>query len=584
MAEDLRADTVLAVDFGTATTRVSLFDVVEGAYRYIGSGSAPSTINPPYLEASEGMRHALAELQAVTGRVMLDEAARLIMPATPDGTGTDIFVATASGGPAVRAVLVGLLPDVSLNSARRLAAASYIAVVEALSLGDRRREEQQVDAILNARPDLILIAGGTDGGAKEAVLKFADTLGLACRLFPPDTRINVLYAGNGELQETIKERLGDLAVLYTAPNLLPELGAETPGPARAELARVFEELRLAQIGGFRDLSAYAGGRILPTAQAEGRVVQFLSRALGPKGSVLAVNVGSASTSIAAAFGGELFLTVRPDVGVGVHAPAALAEFPVSNFARWIPAAIEDNAVRAFVLNKGVHPHSIPADLNDLHLEHALARQALRAALKTARPAWPENVRGPRGDLLPWFDLIVAGGAALAHAPNPAAAALLLLDALQPTGLSTLLLDAQHVMAALGAIAQFHPLAVVQSFDSGGLLPLGTSIGLVGEARAESTVCQARLVYENGADLAAEVKAGSLEVLPLALGQSGKLTLRPRPGIDAGFGPGRAKTIEVTGGAVGVIVDGRGRPLVFPKADDKRFERLQEWSLKIGATV
>jgi hypothetical protein len=52
----------------------------------------------------------------------------------------------------------------------------------------------------------------------------------------------------------------------------------------------------------------------------------------------------------------------------------------------------------------------------------------------------------------------------------------------------------------------------------------------------------------------------------------------------GFGPGRGKTFEVTGGAVGVIIDARGRPLVFPKAPDQRIEALQQWSLKIGATV
>ncbi len=74
------------------------------------------------------------------------------------------------------------------------------------------------------------------------------------------------------------------------------------------------------------------------------------------------------------------------------------------------------------------------------------------------------------------------------------------------------------------------------------------------------------------------------MLPLPLGQDAKLTLKPRPGIDAGFGPGRGKTFDVSGGAVGVIIDARGRPILFPKSAAKRFEMLQEWSLKIGATV
>lgn len=580
---DFHADTILAADFGTATTRVSLFDVVEGTFRYVASGEAPSSIEPPYLEASEGMRHALADLQAITGRAMLDEASRLIMPATADGSGADVFVVTASGGPAVRAVLVGLLPDGSLDSARRLAASSYISVLDAFSLGDRRREEQQVDALLAAKPNLIIIAGGTDGGARDAVLKLAETVGLACQLLAQESRPNVVYAGNAALQEEIVALLANGAIVSTAPNILPELGAASPAPARAELARVLQELRLSQIGGFRDLTGYAGGQILPTAQAEGNVVRYVSRALETKNGILSVNVGSASTSVAAAFDGELYLNVRPDLGVGVNAAAVLAETSPENLARWIPQEIAQDALHDFIFNKSVRPHTIPADPMDLQLEQALAREVLRAGLRTARSGWPHSAPGVRADLLPWCDLIVGGGAVLGQAPRPGASALLLLDALQPAGVATLLLDAHHVLAALGAAAHVNPLAVVQAFDSS-FLTLGMAIAAVGAARPEAVVCQAKLVYENGTDLTVDVKAGSLEILPLPLGQDARLTLKPRSGIDVGFGPGRSKTFEVTGGAVGVMIDARGRPIAFPKTPEKRFEMLQEWNLKIGATV
>src|SRR4051794_29745234 len=132
------SDTLLAVDFGAANTRVLLFDTVESVYRFVGFGEAPSTVNAPYRDASEGLHHALQALQAVTGRQVLDEHAGLIMPATSDGRGVDRFVAPSSAGPAVRALLVGLLPDVSLASARRIAASSYINVLDTFSLGDTR--------------------------------------------------------------------------------------------------------------------------------------------------------------------------------------------------------------------------------------------------------------------------------------------------------------------------------------------------------------------------------------------------------------------------------------------------------------
>ena len=139
-------DTLLAVDFGSANTRALLFDVVESGYRFVGYGEAPSTVNAPYHDASEGLHHALEALQAVTGRQVLDEHAHLTMPATVDGRGVDSFVATSSAGPAVRTLLVGLLPDVSLASARRIAASSYLNVLDTFSLGDVRGEDEQIDA------------------------------------------------------------------------------------------------------------------------------------------------------------------------------------------------------------------------------------------------------------------------------------------------------------------------------------------------------------------------------------------------------------------------------------------------------
>src|SRR3990172_898250 len=114
MAFTESAGTILAVDFGTASTRASLFDLVEGVDRFVAGGGGACRVVPPYLDAAEGMRQALHNLQQVTGRQMLDDdGAHLMMPMTADGHGCDSFVATASAGPAVRALLVGLLPEAS---------------------------------------------------------------------------------------------------------------------------------------------------------------------------------------------------------------------------------------------------------------------------------------------------------------------------------------------------------------------------------------------------------------------------------------------------------------------------------------
>ena len=75
------SDSLLAVDVGTVTTRAVLFDVVEGYYRFIASGHAPSTAAAPFKDLSEGVHHAIEDLQRITGHKFLGEDQRLIIPA-----------------------------------------------------------------------------------------------------------------------------------------------------------------------------------------------------------------------------------------------------------------------------------------------------------------------------------------------------------------------------------------------------------------------------------------------------------------------------------------------------------------------
>ena len=574
-------DTILAVDFGSATTRALLFDVVENVYRFVGYGEAPTTVDAPYRDASEGMRHALDMLQESTGRRVLDDSATLIMPATTGGRGADAFVATSSAGPAVRGLLVGLLPDVSLLSARRLASSHYISVLDSISLGDLRGEDEQIDAVIAARPELLVIAGGSDGGAADALLKLVETISLACHLLPPGTSTKALFAGNAAVAPRLTELLGRVAQVSTAANVQPELGREQLGPARAELGKVYEQIRLEQIGGFAQLAQWSGGRILPTAQAEGTFVRFLSQLPAWPRGALGVNVGAASTSVAAAWRGELRLNVQTRLGLGVNAAKTLESTPVEQISRWVPEPVSDEQMRDFIYNKSAHPHSVPDEPQDLWLELALARHVLRAALGVARADWPETAPGARPELLPWFSLIMGGGAVLGRAPKPGLAALVLLDALQPVGLTRLMVDPYHLAPTLGAAAAQHPIMVAQVYDSLAFLDLGTAVSLIGRGRLGEVACSVKLVEDGAPERQVEVPFGSLAVIPLPPGHIAKLTVRPRPGFNAGFGTGWGRALRVRGGLLGIVIDARGRPLLLPRPPEQRQELMKQWFWKMG---
>jgi len=232
------ADSLLAVDVGTVTTRAALFDVVEGYYRFVASGNAPSTAGAPFKDLSEGVHRAIENLQQITGRKFLGEDQRVIIP-SDDGKGVDTFAATFSAGPAMKTVVVGLLNDVSVESVQRLARTAYVRVVDTMGLNDKRKPEEQIDTLLRLRPDLILVAGGTDNGATLSVRHMIETIGLACYILPAENRPALLYAGNQALADEIKSSLQNLtSALSISSNIRPELETEDLQPAQNALARL----------------------------------------------------------------------------------------------------------------------------------------------------------------------------------------------------------------------------------------------------------------------------------------------------------------------------------------------------------
>lgn len=578
MSEIADSGPLLAIDLGSVTTRAALFDVVDGQYRFVAGASVPTTADAPISDVGEGARRALEQLRAVTGRSLLDEDGAAIVSAADEASGVESLSITASVGPPVRVVLAGLMPDVSLASARRLAASGYFQVVDELSLGDRRRPEQQLDAIVAARPDVVIAAGGTDGGSSDAVLKLIETIGLATHVLPAGHKPVLLFAGNAQLADRIMEMLSGIVDVRAAPNIRPGLDRQNLAPARTQLADLFQSTLSKQVPGFADVIEWSGGRVLSTADAMALAVRMLGQTQASGKAMLGLDLGASSTVVAASLAGQGSLSVQLDLGLGVPAAGLLQHITLADFKRWLPIQLSDDQVRETLYNKSLHPRAIPAETNDLLLEHAVAREILRLAISRARSDWPDSAgRGPDPAG------IIAGGAALTQSGMAGRAALVLLDAVQPVGVTTLALDPSGLLPAMGALASANPVAALQVLGSPtGLMHLGTVISPVGHARTGETILKLDMVDASGQATHAEAQFGSLHVLPLPAGSSAELTLTPLHRFDVGLGgPGRGGRIRATGGALGVVVDARGRPIQLPPQPEQRLEAAQKWLWELG---
>jgi MutL protein len=577
------ADSLLAVDVGTATTRAALFDVVEGCYRFIASGNAPTTAAAPFKDLGEGVRQAIEKLQGVTGRRFLGDDRNLIVP-VKDGRGVDIFAATFSAGPALKTVVVGLLDDVSVESTQRLARTTYAHVVDTIGLNDRRKTEQQIDGIVRLRPDLILVAGGTDQGATSSVRHLIETVGLACYILPGENRPALLFAGNKKLAEEIQNNLQSLTLsLSISSNIRPNLETEDLQPAQYALANLYTQVRRSQMSGVDELIAWSANTLMPTAFAEGRIIRFLSQVYDSSKGILGVDLGASAATVAAAFGGDLTLGVYPQLGLGEGLANLLRYTNLNEILKWIPLDLPAEMVREYLYQKSIYPASLPATAEDLAIEQALARQNLAVAMSSLAKDFPRQARRAASGLAPYFEPILACGSVLTHAPTLGQSLLILLDAIQPLGATTMILDQNYLLPAMGAAASRNSLLPIQILESGAFLGLATVVGPYSSARPGTPILAGRLVYQNGNESRIEIKQGALEIFPLPVGQSGRLFLDPLHHADIGFGPGKtnAAGISVTGTALGVVIDARGRPLRFPADAGKRRDIQKKWLWTLG---
>ncbi|MFN2119741.1 MAG: hypothetical protein ACK2T0_05080, partial [Anaerolineales bacterium] len=183
--------------------------------------------------------------------------------------------------------------------------------------------------------------------------------------------------------------------------------------------------------------------------------------------------------------------------------------------------------------------------------------------------------------MPAFEPIIASGGALADGATPGQNMLLLLDAIQPAGIATMILDKRGLLPMLGAAATRNSILPVQVLESGAFHSLGTAVSISGFGSGDQVVALARLTAENGTEAQAEIRAGRLTMLPLPQGQTARLAISARHNADVGFGAGRSGSVTVSGGMMGVVFDARGRPLELPSDSVHRRELLGRWLASLG---
>ena len=590
MAEERTIESILVADCGTVFTKLLLLESVEGRYRFVAQAETLTTINPPWDDLSVGVVNALEELEQITGRTLYG-AGRLITP-QHGLEGVDAFVVILSAPEPLNLVIAGLVREMSLESARRAASGTYTTIKTILSREGSLNSPQTTwsRTVRDISPDAVLLVGGVDGGARRPVMELADAIALAASMLERDQRPVVLYAGNAELRPQITKLMGDITHVEVVDNVHPTADTEHLGPAQSTLEQFYIDERMNKASGAETLLTWSRLPLLPTATAFARVVDYLCRSEGNGAGradrgVLGIDVGAATTTVAASFEDRSYVTIY-DKGIAYGPLEWIEEHGTASLLQWLPEEMEEEELLVLLHNRELRPWTVPQDPRELWVEQAVVREMLRSALDMARPTWDAGKANAVPGMLPGVDPILISGGGLVHMPRPGQALLITLDGLQPTGISTLLLDVNRAAPALGAVAGLKPLAAASALEasasgSGALVPLGTVISPVGKARPGEAVMRMRITYEDGGMLNVEARYGDIEIWPLLPGQKATLELRPNRRFDVGLGFGRGGKVQAIGGLVGLVVDARGRPLTLPEDPDRRRRVLHGWIWDVG---
>jgi len=586
---------ILATDCGSTTTKAILIEKRGDEYRLIVRGEAPTTVEAPVEDVTKGVINAISEVEELTGRKLLRDG-RLIKPQT-DEEGIDIYISTSSAGGGLQMMVAGVVRSMTAESAERAALGAGAIVMDVIASNDGRKPHEKIDRIRRLRPDMILLSGGVDGGTVSHVVELAEIIAAA----NPRPRLGigyqlpVIYAGNRDARDQIRKTLHGKVALEIVDNIRPTMERENLMPARLKIQELFLEHVMAHAPGYDKLISWTDTPIMPTPAAVGYIIQTIARRRGIQ--VVGVDIGGATTDVFSVFQGTFNRTVSANLGMSYSVSNVLAEAGVENVMRWVPFRMDEGDLRNRIKNKMIRPTTIPQTTAELMVEHALAREALRLAFeqhkklavglkgihqeRTISDAFAQTGTGQTLVDMMGLDLIVGSGGVLSHAPRRSQAAMMLIDAFQPEGVTHLAVDSIFMMPQLGVLAQVNEEAALQVFERDCLIHLGTCIAPVGQGE-EGRPCLTIKARLPEGEIEEEIPFGQIRLLPLGVGQKARVYLKPRRRFDVGAGRGNEMEIEVEGGVVGLILDTRGRPLDLNMNTPNRVDRITEWMKTLNA--
>lgn len=261
----------LLIDFGSTYTKVIAVDIEKEIV--IGRAQAPTTVDT---DVTIGLNNALSNLFKTYGI---------------DKTQIQDSYASSSAAGGLKMAAIGLVPELTLEAARRAALGAGAKVTCSYGF---EINKQIVHEIESAKCDMILLCGGTDGGDQNVIVHNARLLAQS------NIKSPILVAGNRAVTSQLSIILEEAGKkVYSAKNVLPSLDILDVEPAQKKIREIFID-HITKAKGLDKAQYLLGDVIIPTPKATLQAATLLADGTKNEpgiGSVIVVEVGGATTNI-----------------------------------------------------------------------------------------------------------------------------------------------------------------------------------------------------------------------------------------------------------------------------------------------
>ncbi|MCB5263793.1 MAG: glutamate mutase L [Candidatus Cloacimonadaceae bacterium] len=465
-------DYTVITDIGSTTTKAIVIDCSQR--KLLALEHADTTVEAPYNDVKIGIINAIKSIERQSG-------ISLITDIKPDNSFSPApgvrYLSTSSAGGGLQILVIGLTLFDSASSAQRAAYGAGGIILDVFAINDNRSPIEQMLAMRNLRPDMILISGGTDGGAISSVLRLAEILRIAKPMpkFSTSVKIPTIYAGNCDAADMIRMMISQDFDLHILPNLRPSLKQENLKPSRDKIQELFMETVMERAPGYSEIKDIVQAQILPTPVG---VLQTLTKLNSAKAeNLILFDIGGATTDVFTRINSHFQRTVSANLGMSYSALNVMKESEIETLRGLLPQSISEDELRNYIGNKTIYPTLNPNSVNEYRIEHALAKCALKLALEqheemhfikeklgfldalksNGKDKYEAKFHYISNEEAYYFyasdiDLIIGAGGVFAHAQNTNQCLDILITGILPLGITELAIDKHFITPHLGVLS------------------------------------------------------------------------------------------------------------------------------------